>query len=120
MAEQQPLFVMHDPQANAVKPSAATHKRVRGIAHCMKEDDGRPLLTNGFDRYFVPESLERSGDGSIFPLDSAIGESQYVRVGIVEDAVQSAALVSSRALNSTLRSPLVSRTGTRIPTGVSS
>ena len=47
----------------------------------------RSIPDQGFNRYLVPMSFERTGDGSTFPLSSGIGESQDFRVGIVKDAV---------------------------------
>ena len=53
----------------------------------MKENHRCPFQTESLYRDFVPVCLERPSHGSIFPLDAGVGESEDIRIGILEDAV---------------------------------
>ena len=113
LAKQQSPLVMHDSQTNAVQPAPAAYKGVRRVAHGMKESHRSPLPAKCFNPDLVSVSREQARYGSIFPFNPRIREPEDIRIGIIEDA--SAAPVSNRALNSTLRLPCVNRTGTSIP-----
>lgn len=93
---------MHEAQPNAVKPSAATDKRVRRIPHRVKENRCCPLLAEGFNYDLVPTGTEGTGDSSIFPLDSGLGESQDICVGIVEDTVRRPGVQPGSQLNASI------------------
>lgn len=56
----------------------------------MEEHQRHPSKTEGFDCNLVSQSLERTCDGPIMPLDSGLGESQYVCVEAVEKTIRRA------------------------------
>ena len=118
LPKQQSLFIMHDSEPNAVKPSASPHKCVRRIAHCVKENHRCPFQTESLYRDFVPVSLERPGHSSIFSFDARIRESEDIRIGIVEDAVGGPGIQPRSQFHAAIA--MGEPYGTRIPAGVSS
>ena len=102
MPEEQSLLVVHHSKAYPIKPTPPAYKGVGGIFHCVEENQCRPLEAEGLDCDFVPRGLEPvtvqyslSTAEPASPRTSAYDRSKR----------QSAAPVSNRALNSTLRSP---------------
>jgi hypothetical protein len=84
LPEKQSLLGVNDPQADAIKPTPPTHKRVGRISHSVEEHHRRPLQAKGFESDLVPESLERTRDSPIISLDPGIGESENIRVETVK------------------------------------
>lgn len=86
------LFVMHQAQANTIKPAAPSDKGMSRITHVTEKHDRVPPKGERLDSYLMAISGEGSADRAISSFEPGGWQLQNIRVVAIEQAIGGASV----------------------------
>ena len=98
-AEIHRLFIMHEAQANTIKPAATSDKGMSRVTHVAEKHDRLPSKSERLDSYLMAVSGEGTADSAISSFEPRGWQLQNIGVMAIEQAIGGAGVNSCAQFN---------------------